>query len=71
MVAHYEIQNIGYLTCFVRSLELKTDVLPTNSWVTHEFNLHDPLKIAPCTVSSGDISSYTEPLTAQQAHLNT
>ena len=64
MVAHYEIQNIGYLKCFVSSLELKLDVLPTNSCVTPEFTLHDPLKIAPYTVSSGDVSSYTEPLTA-------
>ena len=38
---------------FVNSLELKTDVLPTNSCVTHEFDLHDPLKIAPYMVSSG------------------
>ena len=60
MAEHYEIQNFGYLKCFVSSLELKTDVLPTN----YEFDLHDPLKIAPYMVSSGDVSSYTEPLTA-------
>ena len=64
MVEHYEIQHIGYLKCFVSSLELKMDVLPTNLCVTHEFNLHDPIKIAPYTVSSADVSSYTEPLTA-------
>ena len=64
MIAHYEIQNIGYLKCFVSSLELEMDVLPTNSCVTHEFTLHNPLKIAPYTVSSEDVSSYTEPLTA-------
>ena len=59
MVAHYEIWNNGYLKCFVSSLELKTDR------VTHEFNLHDSsFKIAPYTVSSGDVSSYTEPITA-------
>ena len=56
MAAHYEIQNFGYLKFFVSSLELKTDVLPTNSCVTHEFDLHDPLKIAPYMVSSGDVS---------------
>ena len=32
------------LRCFVCSLELKLDVLPTNSCVTHELNLHDDLK---------------------------
>ena len=40
------------------------DELITNSCVTHEFVLHDPLKIAPYLVSSGDVSSYTELLTA-------
>ena len=70
MVTH-EIQNIGYLKCFVGSLELKMDVLPTNLRVTHELSLHDALKIAPYTVSSGDVSSCTEPLTEQQAHLST
>ena len=35
-----------------------------NMSVTHEFNLHGELKITPYTVSSGDVSSYTEPLTA-------
>ena len=43
IVARYEIQNIGYLKCFVSSLELKMDVLytrirvlPTNStYTTH------------------------------------
>ena len=59
MVARYEIQNIRYLECFVSSLELKMDVLPANSCVTHEFKLHDHY-----TVSSEDVSSYTEPLTA-------
>ena len=67
MVTHSEIQNIGYLKCFFSSLELKMDMLPTNLSVTHEFNLHSALKIAPYImymVSSGDVSSYTEPLTA-------
>ena len=41
---HYEIQNIGYLKCFVSPLGLKMDVLHTNSCDTHEFNLHDTLK---------------------------
>ena len=36
MIAHYKIQNIGYLKCFVSSLELKMDVLPTNpTYTTH------------------------------------
>ena len=47
------------------------DLLPTNSCVTHEFNLHDPLKIATYTVSSGGVSSNTEPLEAQKAHSST
>ena len=64
MATHYEIQNIVYLKCFVSSLELIMDVLPTNSNVTHEFNLHGALKIVPYPVSSGDVSSYTETLTA-------
>ena len=64
MAAHYEIQNFWYLKCCVSSLELKADVLPTNSCVTHEVDFHDPLKIAPYMVTSGDVSSYTEPLTA-------
>ena len=61
MVAHYEIQNIGYLKCFDSSMELKMNVLLTNSCITHEFNLRNPLKIAPYTVSSENISSYIEP----------
>ena len=44
------------------------DVLPTNLIVTHEFNLHGALKIAPYTVSRGGVSAYTEPLTTKQAH---
>ena len=64
MAAHYEIQKFGYLKCFVSSLELKSAVLPTNSCVTQEFDLHDPLKIAPYMVSSGDVSSHTDPLTS-------
>ena len=64
MVTHYEIQIIRYLKCFVSSLELKIDVLPTNLSVTHEFNLHSALKIVPYMVLSGDVLSYTEPLTA-------
>ena len=37
-------------------------VLPTNSCVTHEFNLHGALKIhvAPYPVSSGALMSYSE-----------
>ena len=57
MLAH-EIQNIRFLiVCFVlfcfvlflSSLELEMDMLllPTNSCVTGEFNLHGSLKIAP------------------------
>ena len=71
MATRYEIQKIGHLKCFVSSLELKIDLLPTNFSVTLEFNLHSVLKVTPYTVSSGDILSYTEPLTAYQAHSNT
>ena len=47
------------------------DVLPTNSCVTHKFTLHDPLKIAPYTVSSGDVSSYTaDSIASKFEHLN-
>ena len=38
--------------------------LPKNLRVTNEFNLHSALEIAPYTVSSQDVSSYSEPLTA-------
>ena len=58
-----KFKTLGICSVFVSSLELKMDVLPTNSCVSHEFNLHYPLKIAPYTVSWG-MFRYTEPLTA-------
>ena len=50
---------------------LKKDVLPTNSCVTNGFNLHIALEIALYTVSCGAVPSYSEPLTAYEAHTNT